>query len=552
MELNIALIHEAIAQAVPGRECIVWRDRRLSWAEVTERTRRLANVLAGHGLGVHGDPASIAPWESAQDHLALYLTNGNEYLEGMLGAYKARVAPFNVNYRYVEEELVYLLRDARARGIVFHARYAPVLRAVLRRLDEPPVLLLQVDDESGNSLLPGATPYEAALAAASAAGPPVEPSPDDLYLVYTGGTTGMPKGALWRQADFLVSALGVRRHDGTDFESLDEIVSIAKRRTLRSLPAPPLMHGAAHWNAISTWTSGGTVVIQHDPRHLDASDILRTIERERCDSLNIVGDAFARPLLDELRRGRYDVSCLRYVVSGGAALSSASKQELMARIPGLRIVDIVGSSESGRQGIGTGTATGAFEPSPTACVLSEDRTRRLAPGDPEIGWLAQTGRIPRGYLGDRAKTEQTFPVIDGVRYVVAGDRARVRADGRIELLGRDSVTINTGGEKVFAEEVELALKHHPAVYDALVVGRPSERWGQQVVAVVHLRDGEHVTDDELLATAAEHLARYKLPKAIVRVEHVERSASGKPDYGWARGVASARSTAASSGGADNP
>jgi fatty-acyl-CoA synthase len=537
MELNLALIHEAIAAAVPDRECLVWRDRRLTWADITDRTRRLANVLLDHGLGVHDDPSAVAPWESAQDHVALYMTNGNEYLEGMLGSYKARAAPFNVNYRYVTEELTYLLRDARTRAVMYHARYAPTLAEVLPTLDAPPALLLQVPDESGNARLPGALDYETALAASSSALPAVTPSPDDLYIVYTGGTTGMPKGALWRQADFLVSALGVRRRDGSDFESLDEVVHVARRSQLRSCPAPPLMHGAAHWNAISTWTSGGTVVLQDEPRHLDAADILRTVEREQVSALNIVGDAFARPLLEELRSGEYDISCLRYIISGGAVFSSSVKRDLTKLVPGLTIVDIVGSSESGRQGVGTGTTTGAFRPSATACVLSDDHSRRLAAGDPEIGWLAQTGRMPRGYLGDRDKTARTFPTIDGVRHVIAGDRARVLEDGRIELLGRESVTINTGGEKVFAEEVELALKHHPAVYDALVVGRPSERWGQAVVAVVRLRDGSTASDDELRATIAEHVARYKVPKAIVRVDHIERSASGKPDYAWARQVA---------------
>src|SRR3954452_179471 len=231
MELNLALIHEAIAAAVPERECIVWRDRRLAWAAVTERTRRLANVLLDHRPGVHGDTTAVEPWSSAHDHVALYLTNGNEYLEGMLGAYKARAAPFNVNYRYVAEELEYVLRDAAARAVIYHARYAPLLAQVLPRLERAPSLLLQVRDESGNDLLPGALDYEAALAASSPARPSVEPSPDDLYIVYTGGTTGMPKGALWRQADFLVSALGVRRRDGTDFESLDELVEIASKRT---------------------------------------------------------------------------------------------------------------------------------------------------------------------------------------------------------------------------------------------------------------------------------------------------------------------------------
>lgn len=548
MELNIAVVHEAIASAVPDRDCLVWRARRYSWAEVTDRTRRLANILVNAGLGVHHEEG-LAPWESGQDHLALYLTNCNEYLEGMLGAYKARVAPFNVNYRYVAEELRYLFTDARPRAMIFHARYVPILEEVLATLDHPPELLLQVADESGNRLLHGARDYDEALAESSPEPPPVEPSPDDLYLVYTGGTTGMPKGVLWRQADFLVGALGVRRKDGRDVETVDELVERARSTDLRSCPAPPLMHGAAHWNAISTWMGGGTVVIQSEPGRLDARDILSTIERERVTSLNIVGDAFARPLLEELRSHHYDLSSLRHVVSGGAVLSGAVKRELQAAVPGLQIVDIVGGSESGRQAMATGADRQSFTPSSGAAVLDNDRTRRLAAGDEEIGWLAQTGRLPRGYLGDRAATEATFPVIDSVRYVVAGDRARVAGDGSIVLLGRESVTINTGGEKVFAEEVEHALKQHPALYDALVVGRPSDQWGQEVVAIVRIREGFDVTDAELVTEASRHVARYKLPKAIIRVDQIGRSPSGKPDYHWARAVAIADPSAAKRQGA---
>ncbi len=536
MELNIAVVHEAIADAVPERECLVWRARRYSWADVTERTRRLANVLVDAGLGTHRD-TDLAGWESGQDHLALYLTNCNEYLEGMLGAYKARVAPFNVNYRYVAEELRYLFADAQPKALIFHARYAPILDEVLAGVEHRPKLLLQVADESGNGLLHGACDYDDALAASSPEPVPVEPSPDDLYLVYTGGTTGMPKGVLWRQADFLVGAAGVRRKDGSDYDHLDELVERARASNLRSCPAPPLMHGAAHWNAISTWMGGGTVVLQAEPGRLDARDILSTIERENVTSLNIVGDAFARPLLEELRLHPHDVSSLRHVVSGGAVLSGAVKRELQAAVPGLQIVDIMGGSESGRQAMATGSERQTFSPSAGAVVLSDDRTRCLRAGEDEIGWLAQTGRLPRGYLNDRAKTEATFPIIDSVRYVVAGDRAQVADDGSIVLLGRESVTINTGGEKVFAEEVEHALKQHPALYDALVVGRPSDQWGQEVVAIVRVRDGIDIDDSELIVEASRHVARYKLPKSIIRVGHIGRSPSGKPDYQWARAVA---------------
>lgn len=543
MELDLVAIHEALAAELGDRPCLSWRDRTWSWAEVTDRTRRVGAVLAAHGIGRRGDLADCAGWESPHDHVGLYLQNGNAYLEAQLGAAKAGAAAFNVNYRYVADELAYLFDDSSAAAIVYQGCYAATLAEVLPRLARTP-LLLRVDDGSGDELLPGALDYEDALAAADLDGFVVRSRPDDLYVLYTGGTTGNPKGVLWRQADFLVAALGVRRKDGTDHESLDELVESAARRNLATLPAPPLMHGAAMWNALSTWINGGTIVIQDHVDRLDPADVLDTCERRSVSSLLIVGDAFARPLLDEQARRPRDLSALRFVLTGGAILSPALRAELLAAAPQIRIVDVLGSSESGRQAVANtvaGDAVGPtrFAPSATAAVLSSDLTRILEPGDPEIGWLAQSGRIPRGYLGDPAKTAATFPVVEGRRWSVPGDRAALRADGTVELHGRESVTINTGGEKVFAEEVEQAIKHHPGVYDALVVGRPSERWGQEVVAVVAPHPDAEVTLEELRSVAGAHLARYKLPKALVLVDRVSRSPSGKPDYPWARDVATA-------------
>ena len=534
MEFSVAEVHEAIAAARPDAECLVFRDRRLTWAEVTERTRRLANHLIGAGLGVHTERASLAGHESGQDHLAVYLHNGNEYLEAMLGAFKARVAPFNVNYRYVAEELRYLLTDSCATAVIVHSQFAPTLAEVLPSLPELRVIL-QVPDESGNDLLPGALWYEDALTAASPDRPDVGWSPDDLYILYTGGTTGMPKGVLWRNGDANVECFG-----GTEADTIDAIVAAADGG-LRSLLAPPFMHGAGHWMSFRTWNLGGAIFVQSIPDRLDAADIWSLVEREKLNFLLIVGDAFARPLIDELARESYDLQSLTVLLSGGAPLSATLKDELLAHLPSLIIVDGLGSSEAGGQlahvSAGSKASTGSFAISPGNHVLSADLERELQPGDEEMGWLAKSGRLALGYLGDAAKTERTYPVIDGVRYAVPGDRARLRADGVVELHGRDSVTINSGGEKIFAEEVESAIKAHPDVYDCVVAGRPSERWGNEVVAVVRMRNGCTADEAALVAEAGRHIARYKLPKAFVFVEDVVRSPSGKADYRWANQIA---------------
>jgi acyl-CoA synthetase (AMP-forming)/AMP-acid ligase II len=543
MDFNLAEISEAVAAAYPERECLVWRNRRLSWAALNERSRRLANYLLSRGLQLRAERQNLAPWESGQDHVALYLNNCPEYLEGMLAAFKARLVPVNVNYRYVSEELVYLFRDARARAVVYHASFAPLLAAVLSELPDLEVLI-QVADDSGHALLPGAIDYEAALAAGSPEPPPVEWSPDDLYVIYTGGTTGRPKGVLWRQAGIHVAALGGRGREGREAGSLDEIVARAERGGLRVMPTAPLMH-AAHWAAFDALFGGHTVVLQDVTHHLDPHSIWSTVERERVNVMLIVGDAFARPLLEQLRKHSYDLSSLKVFYSGGAVLNAKLKEELLALLPeSARIVDTVGSSETGTQAASVatrekGAVPGVFRPNPGACVLSADLRRRLAPGDNEMGWFAQAGHVPLGYLNDREKTETTFPTVGGVRYSVPGDRARLRADGSIEVLGRDSVTINSGGEKIFTEEVEHALKQHAAVYDAVVCGRPSERWGSEVVALVKLRDGATASADDLLAECARHLARYKLPKAFVFSDEIVRSPSGKPDYRWAEAMARA-------------
>ena len=518
----------------------MFRDRRLSWADVTERTRRLANHLHGAGLGCHTERSELAPHESGQDHLAIYLHNGNEYLECMLGALKARVASLNVNYRYVAEELRYLLTNSSARAVVVHSCFTPVLAEVLPDLPDIEVIL-QVADDSGAPLLPGAVWYEDALAAASPEKPPVTWSADDLYLLYTGGTTGMPKGVMWRNGDAMRECFGGSKTATT----VDEFVADAADGQ-RALLAPPFMHGAGHWVSFRTWLGGGTVVVQSVPEHLDPADIWNTIEGEEVSFLLIVGDAFARPLLDELDRRQasdrpYELSSLTVILSGGAALSAPLKAEFLTHLPTVMVIDGLGSSEAGGQishvSAGGTASSGTFELTPGNAVLSAELDAVLDPGHEGLGWLAKTGRLALGYLGDPEKSARTYPVVDGVRYAVPGDRARLLDGDLVELHGRDSVTINSGGEKIFAEEVEAAIKAHPAVYDCVVAGRPSDRWGSEVVAVVRIRPGHTASDADLLAEAERHVARYKLPKQIVRIDEIVRSPSGKADYRWAADIA---------------
>jgi len=539
VEFNLAQVFSAVAAANPQRDCIVFGHRRFTYAQTAQRARRFARALHSWGFGAHRERSTLAPHESGQSHLGLYMANCNEYLEAMLGAYEARVAPFNVNYRYVADELVYLLGNAHADAVMYHARFAPTLAEALEKGQLSGVRLIHVADGSGNDPLPGAADYEDLLASVSDEPLDLTPSPDDLYVLYTGGTTGMPKAVLWRQNDIYLNAMGGRTYGtGETVSSLDEIVEKSLPEGPGSMTCAPLMHGAAQWAAFINLCGGRPFVMAPTTSHFDPAEAWSVASRERVVSMSMVGDAFGRPLVDELESGDYDLSGLLVLITGGAALSAPLKQRFIELLPQLTILDAGGSSESGSQmgqvssrGL---SATGRFAPNPGAVVVSEDMTRILSPGDEEIGWLAQQGLIPLGYLGDADKTARTFPVIEGIRHSVPGDRARWDADGQIELLGRDAVTINSGGEKIFAEEVEAAIAEHPAVYDVVVTGRPSARWGNEVVAIVQLADGEQADADSIIAAAARHLARYKLPKDVVFRDRLQRSPSGKADYRWAK------------------
>jgi acyl-CoA synthetase (AMP-forming)/AMP-acid ligase II len=529
VQYNLADLWELVVDTVPDHPALVCGDRRLTFAEEDERATRLAHALAARGVG----PGS---------HVACYLYNSIEYLEVMLAAFKLRAVPINVNYRYVEDELRYLLDDADVSAVVFHREFAPKVAAI--RASLPGVTTyLAVDDGTPPAAADlRAEDYEAALAAASPTRDFETRSADDLYILYTGGTTGMPKGVMWRHEDVFFGALGGAGGGGKVIARPDEIAERCRESRTRCVPACPFMHGTAHWMAFSALFTGGTVVIPAE-HHLDAVKLWQLVERERANFMVIVGDAFARPMLDALdaeASRELDLSELRVLLSGGAILSPALKQALIERLPSVLLVDGYGASETGGQGQSVVVSGGEipkapqFRVSDDTLVLGDD----LRPAPPGVvGRLARRGPIPLGYYKDPEKTAATFPVVDGVRWAVPGDHAVVDADGLITLLGRGSVSINTGGEKVYPEEVESVLKGHPHVVDAVVVGIPDARWGERVVAVVQPREGERPTLDALQDHARAHLARYKLPREVVLVDTITRSPSGKPDYRWAKATA---------------
>lgn len=475
--------------------------------------------------------ADLDRWECGQSRVAILLSNCSEYAEAMIGAFRARAVPYNVNYQYNPREVAALLSQIGVDAVVYHRRFGKLLA----ESDLSGRLLLDVDDGSGVPPLEGSISFENAVASGSPDAALPTPSPDDVYLVCTGGTTGRPKGVVWRQADIYVSGMG-----GTDNATPEAISKIATVGAGVWFAAPPMMHAAAQWTVFSGLHNGATVVLHDEARRFDARTILETAAREKVTLISMVGDAYARPIVDELRNRTYDLSALQRIGIGGAFTNPALKEALLELLPHITLVDGYGASETGGMAFGASTKnaqTRTLMPSSGAVVLSADRTRLLQPGEDEMGWTARVGRIPLGYLDDREGTERTFPIIDGSRVSVPGDRARLADDGTIIMLGRDSMVVNTGGEKVFVEEVEEILGQHPDIQDVLVVGRPSDRFGQEVVAVVQPRPGREPQPAELREFVAQSLARFKAPRAVLVCEHIQRHPSGKADYGWARSVA---------------
>jgi 3-oxocholest-4-en-26-oate---CoA ligase len=531
-EWTIGAVLDAIADADPDRLMTVCGTRRSTFGESAERTRRLANYLAAHGLGAHRERADLANWECGQDRVALIMHN-DLYPDMVIACLKARVVPVNVNHYYTPREVTELLAYVRPRGIIYHrslgAKFADVLAG------EGADLLISIDDGSDCPQLAGAVTLEEA-AAQGDSDHANTPSPDDLLMICTGGTTGRPKGVLWRQADMYVASM-----NGDDHASVADIHQRVQRAGSPWYAVSPLMHAAGLWTAFSAILSGQTAVLYDTMRKFDPAAVLKIAERERVGLMTMVGDAYAAPLVDELGRRSYDLSALFAIGTGGAATNVKHQQALLKYLPHITVINGYGSSETGNMGFGhskQGIQSDTFTFRTGGLVLSEDYSRFLQPGDPEVGWVARTGRIPLGYFDDEAATTKTFPVVGGQRVVISGDRASVDVDGTLRLFGRDSLVVNTGGEKVFVEEVEEVLRADAAVADALVVGRDSERWGQEIVALIELRDSAEAEPqldiDALRTHCTSELARFKVPKAFIVVDKVRRLGNGKADYRWAK------------------
>ncbi|NLD77144.1 MAG: acyl-CoA synthetase [Acidimicrobiales bacterium] len=546
MGFNIADLFERAVDAVPDRTAVACDGERLTYREFDQQANRLAHHLLAQGFG-HGD------------HIGIYGQNSLEWIVAMMAAFKIRAVPININYRYVENELSYLFDNADLVALVHDRDYTDRIVAV--RAEAPGLRhFVCMDAPAGSAgdadlAALGSVPWPDALAGGSAERPQLDRSDDDEYVIYTGGTTGMPKGVVWRHEDvFFALGGGVDAYTNervTHGHQLAEKAATNENPMVALNPAP-LMHGAAQWGTLRFLFEGGTAVFVS---RFEPAAVWTAIADEKVSTILITGDAMARPLVEALQAepDRWDLSSLFVVSSSAVVFSPSVKEELFELLPNIIIVDAIGSSEGGMNGMvvqtkGQTDNNSSGGPTVTAgrdAVVLDDDLVPLPPGTGQVGRLARTGNIPIGYFKDPAKTAATFLTgPDGTRYVVAGDFARLEDDGRITLLGRGSACINSGGEKIFPEEVESVLKTHPDVYDTLVVGVPDARWGQAVCAVVQPRDAaKPPTLESLTDFARAHVAGYKVPRHMVVTNEIVRSPSGKPDYPWATKLARESTTA---------
>jgi 3-oxocholest-4-en-26-oate---CoA ligase len=529
MEFNLADMFEAAVDAYPEREYLVANGERRTYAEMEARANRLAHHLAAHGVG-------------PGDHVGIYAYNSVEWVETAWAVFKLRAVWININYRYVKDELRYLLTNADLKALVHQREFSPLVTALLPEL---PGLrhVIVVEDGSEVEPTPGAIGYEEALAEHTPERDFAPRSSDDLYILYTGGTTGMPKGVVWRHEDVFY-ALGGGTDPVTNTRVTDPSVMVEKGAggPMVHLPVAPLMHGATQWSVMGQSFVGSKIVLmaRFDPHH-----VWRLVGEERVNTVMITGDAMGKPLIESLADPDvdHDLSSLVAVVSSAALFSAPVKDQFFAHLPNLLITDAIGSSESGNNGMTVVTAGNtAMKSGPTVqrlgrTVVFDENLEPVEPGSGVIGKIARSGDIPLGYYNDPVKTAEVFLEVRGTRYVMPGDYATVEEDGSITLLGRGSIVINSGGEKIFPEEVESAVRSHPDVMDAIVCGAPDERWGQTVAAIVQPRAGHEAPSlESVQAHCRTTIAGYKLPRRLFVVDAVERSPSGKPDYSWAASI----------------
>lgn len=522
---NIADMYELVADKVPARDALVCGNQRATFAQLDERANQLAHFLAGQGV-------------VAGDHVGLYLYNCNEYLEGMLACFKIRAVPINVNYRYVDEELLYIFDNANMVACIHNQEFMPHIAAVKDSAPELKTLVYVVDGSDEDADVIQSVEYEAAIASHSAARDFAERSDDDLFVLYTGGTTGMPKGVMWPHKNVFFAAMGGGGwfHPDGAISAPEQIASRVGDFPIIGMALAPLMHGACWWYACIQLLAGNAVIL-NPSRSLDGEEVWGIVESEKVNSISIVGDAMAVPLLDTLaaNEGRWDLSSVFSVGSGGAVFSQSKQDAFRDYFPNVFISNSFGSSESGNMGMDgggkKGQGLGNVTKSEFMSVVSDvegEPHQHVSAG--ETGIFARSGFIPVGYYNDPVKTAKTFVDVDGETWLLLGDEARLEDDQTITVFGRGSNCINSGGEKIFPEEVEQALKANPQIFDALVVATPDERFGSKVTAIVAARGGALLTLAGIQEEARKHIAGYKLPRELHLIDEVPRAPSGKPAY----------------------
>ncbi len=525
---QIADLFEGVADAVAGRTALVCGDKRRTYAELDQRATQLANALAARGIG-------------SGDHVGIYLYNSAEYIESSIACYKLRAIPINVNYRYVEEELIYIFNNADLKAVIFGQEFTPRIANIK---DQCPLLKLciSISDESGEDISAiDAIEYEALLATGSTERAFEARSGSDIYILYTGGTTGMPKGVMWPHENLFFRALLGGDPGGYQgaVTSPEELVQrAANGYELCTMPTAPLMHGACQWSCFIALLGGQKIVLS-STKSFDAMHTWELVEREKINTLSFVGDAMARPLIDALEGNERDLSSIFALGSGGAVFSESLQSAFKQRFPNAMIVNSFGSSETGFQGSSDDKKDGGLgnvKLGPHNAVIADDHSF-VQPGDGRKGILSLRGHTPIGYYKDEKKTAETFVNIDGQVWVLSGDIASIDEDGTIVVYGRGSVCINTGGEKVYPEEVEAALKAHPAIFDTLVVAVPDERFTNRVAAVIQLRPGHELSLEDMQAHCRTKISGYKVPREMHFCQEVKRQPSGKPDYKWAKAYA---------------